>query len=135
MCSSRRRNAPQVPDSISDAAAVFAEPLAAACRIVEQGLAPAVAETAVLGDGKLGLLIAEVLARRGAPSLATISAPSVGGGGGGSGGGAGVSEAEGVTGASSGVGTTTLIGRHKEKMDMCCDGVIGAGENVGRREV
>ena len=54
----------QVPDSVTDAAAVFVEPLAAACRILEQGLVPPGADAAVLGDGKLGLLIAEVLARR-----------------------------------------------------------------------
>lgn len=112
----------QVPDSVSDAAAVFAEPLAAACRIVEQGLAPAAAKAAVLGDGKLGLLIAEVLARRGTPSAATIS----GGGGGGGG-------DEGSSGGP--VGSTTLIGRHQEKMEMCCAGVVGEESAVGGYEV
>lgn len=121
------QTAPQVPDSVSDAAAVFAEPLAAACRIVEQGLAPTDAKAAVLGDGKLGLLIAEVLARRGAPSAAAISASTICGGGG------GVGETESVTRGASvgGTGTTTLIGRHREKMEMCCAGVIDAGVNVG----
>lgn len=57
---------PQVPNNVSDAAAVFAEPLAAACRIVEQDLVPTEANAAVLGDGKLGLLVSEVLARRAA---------------------------------------------------------------------
>ncbi|CAN0001671.1 unnamed protein product, partial [Hapterophycus canaliculatus] len=58
------RNLHVVPDNVSDAAAVFAEPLAAACRIVEQDLVPAEANAAVIGDGKLGLLVSEVLARR-----------------------------------------------------------------------
>ena len=57
---------------MSDAAAVFAEPLAAACRIVEQGLVPPDANAAVLGDGKLGLLVAEVLARRATAATAGV---------------------------------------------------------------
>ncbi|MEW5299730.1 MAG: hypothetical protein WDW36_002716 [Sanguina aurantia] len=51
-----------VPDSLSDQQACFAEPLAAACRILEQGLPAQGTKVAVLGDGKLGLLIAQVLA-------------------------------------------------------------------------
>ena len=50
-----------VPDSISNEAAVFVEPLAAACEILDQASIPDDAEVAVLGDGKLGLLIAQVL--------------------------------------------------------------------------
>ena len=50
-----------VPDSISNEAAVFVEPLAAACEILDQANIPDDAEVAVLGDGKLGLLIAQVL--------------------------------------------------------------------------
>jgi len=53
-----------VPNSISNEAAVFTEPLAAACEILDQSAIPAGAEIAVLGDGKLGLLIAQVLASR-----------------------------------------------------------------------
>lgn len=60
-------NLHKVPDSMDDAVAVFAEPLAAACRIVEQGLVKYDAsrpdKVAILGDGKLGLMIAEVLGR------------------------------------------------------------------------
>jgi alcohol dehydrogenase len=41
--------------------AVFTEPLAAACEILDQVTMPAGATVAVLGDGKLGLLIAMVL--------------------------------------------------------------------------
>ncbi len=50
-----------VPDSVTDEAAVFVEPLAAACQILDQISMPAGSEVAVLGDGKLGLLIAQVL--------------------------------------------------------------------------
>ena len=40
---------------------MFVEPLAAACEILDQVTLPCAAEVAVLGDGKLGLLIALVL--------------------------------------------------------------------------
>jgi alcohol dehydrogenase len=50
-----------VPDSISDEQAVFVEPLAAACEILEQVDARKFREAAVLGDGKLAQLIALVL--------------------------------------------------------------------------
>lgn len=50
-----------VPDGVVDAHAVFAEPLAAACRILEQQTIQPKARVAILGDGKLGLLVAEVL--------------------------------------------------------------------------
>jgi threonine dehydrogenase-like Zn-dependent dehydrogenase len=56
-----------VPSDMPNEVAVFAEPLAAACRIVEQGLVSYTNEkpdrVAILGDGKLGLMIAEVLGR------------------------------------------------------------------------
>jgi threonine dehydrogenase-like Zn-dependent dehydrogenase len=55
------RNLHFVPDSVSDEAAVFTEPLAAACEILEQVQIPCSSMVAVLGDGKLGLLIAQVL--------------------------------------------------------------------------
>src|SRR4030095_8749168 len=48
-----------VPRTVPDHAAVFVEPLAAACEILEQVSFPRRAEIAVLGDGKLGLLIAQ----------------------------------------------------------------------------
>ena len=50
-----------VPDSVSDEEAVFVEPLAAACEILEQVNAKHFGEAAVLGDGKLAQLIALVL--------------------------------------------------------------------------
>jgi threonine dehydrogenase-like Zn-dependent dehydrogenase len=50
-----------VPDSVSDEQAVFVEPLAAACEILDQVHARQFREAAVLGDGKLAQLIALVL--------------------------------------------------------------------------
>nr|VFJ62506.1 MAG: Threonine dehydrogenase [Candidatus Kentron sp. FW] len=50
-----------VPDSITDEQAVFVEPLAAAWEIVEQVHIRSRHRVVVLGDGKLGLLIAQVL--------------------------------------------------------------------------
>src|SRR5437660_12363798 len=55
-----------VPDSIRTEHAVFTEPLAAACEILDQVKIPRGAPVAVLGDGKLGLLIAQVLQADGA---------------------------------------------------------------------
>jgi alcohol dehydrogenase len=54
-----------LPDTLPTERAVFAEPVAAACEILEQVDIPRGAEVAVLGDGKLGLLIAQVLHARG----------------------------------------------------------------------
>src|ERR1700736_216635 len=50
-----------IPDSISDEQAVFVEPLAAACEILDQVSVKQFSEAAVLGDGKLAQLIARVL--------------------------------------------------------------------------
>ncbi len=50
-----------IPDSVSDEQAVFVEPLAAACEILEQVNIKQFREAAVLGDGKLAQLIALVL--------------------------------------------------------------------------
>ena len=50
-----------IPDSISDEMAVFVEPLAAACEILDQVNVKQFREAAVLGDGKLAQLIARVL--------------------------------------------------------------------------
>jgi threonine dehydrogenase-like Zn-dependent dehydrogenase len=54
-----------VPDSIPDEVAVFTEPLAAACEILEQVHVHPTDRVIVLGDGKLGLLCAQVLALTG----------------------------------------------------------------------
>ena len=68
-------NLHKVPSTLTDEVAVFAEPLAAACRVVEQGLvqfmysdekrrnARGGDRVAILGDGKLGLCVAEILGR------------------------------------------------------------------------
>ena len=74
------RNLHPVPDSTPDGIAVFAEPLAAACEILEQVHVHPTDRVVVLGDGKLGLLCAQVLA---------------------------------LTGCD-----LTVIGRHKEKLDI-----------------
>jgi alcohol dehydrogenase len=55
------RNLHVLPSSISSEEAVFIEPLAAACEIVDQVKIPENVPVAVLGDGKLGLLVAQVL--------------------------------------------------------------------------
>jgi alcohol dehydrogenase len=56
-----------VPDTVSDEAAVFVEPLAAACRVLEQLPGPPTSiDAAVVGDGRLGLLVSQVLVRSGA---------------------------------------------------------------------
>src|SRR6185369_13386549 len=52
------RNLHVVPDSVSLERAVFTEPIAAACEILDQVSIPQDDPVAVLGDGKLGLLIA-----------------------------------------------------------------------------
>jgi threonine dehydrogenase-like Zn-dependent dehydrogenase len=59
-----------VPDEIPDAHAVFTEPLAAACGILERASISPESKVAVIGDGKLGLLCAQVIATTGArPNL------------------------------------------------------------------
>ena len=58
-------NLRRVPDSLPDEAAVFVEPVAAAFEILEQMPTDAGREAVVLGDGKLGLLVAQVLAQAG----------------------------------------------------------------------
>ncbi len=50
-----------VPRAIPTDVAVFTEPIAAACEILDQSAIPEGESVAVLGDGKLGLLIAQVL--------------------------------------------------------------------------
>ena len=59
------RNLHLVPDSIANQRAVFTEPLAAACEILDQVSIPQGATVAILGDGKLGLLIAMALRAHG----------------------------------------------------------------------
>jgi alcohol dehydrogenase len=59
-----------VPSAIPDEWAVFTEPLAAACEIAEQVAIRPSQRVVVLGDGKLGLLIAQVLQLTGCDLLA-----------------------------------------------------------------
>jgi threonine dehydrogenase-like Zn-dependent dehydrogenase len=68
-------NLHEVPDGVSADAAAFLEPLAAAFEILEQvHVRPGLACT-VLGDGKLGLLAAQVLHQAGARVLAVGKHP------------------------------------------------------------
>ncbi len=60
------RNLRRVPRDIPSQHAAFVEPLAAACEILDQVRIPSGALVAVLGDGKLGLLIGQVLKAHGA---------------------------------------------------------------------
>ncbi len=55
------RNLHVVPDEIPDEAAVFVEPLAAAAEVLDCARVVPSPRAAVLGDGRLGLLIAQVL--------------------------------------------------------------------------
>jgi threonine dehydrogenase-like Zn-dependent dehydrogenase len=57
-----RRNVHLVPDVISNEEAIFVEPLAAAFQIVKQVALDQRQKIIVVGDGKLGLLIIQVLA-------------------------------------------------------------------------
>ncbi|HEV8203082.1 MAG TPA: alcohol dehydrogenase catalytic domain-containing protein [Pyrinomonadaceae bacterium] len=59
----------RVPDNIADEHAVFTEPLAAACGILERATINKSERVAVIGDGKLGLLCAQVIALTGATVL------------------------------------------------------------------
>lgn len=55
-----------VPENIPDQQAVFTEPLAAACGVLERASIAQTDRVAVIGDGKLGLLCAQVVALTGA---------------------------------------------------------------------
>ncbi len=55
-----------IPAALSNDQAVFIEPVAAACEILDQVKLVAGTPVALLGDGKLGLLIAQVLQAHGA---------------------------------------------------------------------
>ena len=64
-----QRNLFVVPDEVTDEHAVFTEPLAAACGILERTAINEDTKVAVIGDGKLGLLCAQVVALTGARVL------------------------------------------------------------------
>jgi threonine dehydrogenase-like Zn-dependent dehydrogenase len=59
----------RVPDRLPDEHAVFTEPLAAACGINERVSFDGTEHVAVIGDGKLGLLCAQVIALTGSSVL------------------------------------------------------------------
>jgi threonine dehydrogenase-like Zn-dependent dehydrogenase len=61
-----QRNLWLVPDSISDDSAVFTEPLAAACQILEMAVICPTDRVILIGAGKLGLLAAQVVRLTGA---------------------------------------------------------------------
>jgi len=63
------RNLLTVPANVPDEHAVFTEPLAAACGILERTTIDRSTRVGVIGDGKLGLLCAQVIALTGAPVL------------------------------------------------------------------
>jgi len=63
-------NLQAVPDSVTDDEAVFTEPLAASVEILEQVHLRPSDTVVVLGDGKLGLLCAQVMATTGCNLLA-----------------------------------------------------------------
>jgi threonine dehydrogenase-like Zn-dependent dehydrogenase len=63
-------NLHSVPDAVPDEAAVFVEPLAAAFEILQQLSVEPGGRAVVLGDGKLGLLVAQVIHDAGARVLA-----------------------------------------------------------------
>jgi alcohol dehydrogenase len=56
-----------LPDAVDDDHAVFVEPLAAACQILKQMKLDGRTWVTVLGDGRLGLLVAQVLRNAGCP--------------------------------------------------------------------
>ena len=61
------RNLHVLPEAMQIEHALFTEPLAAACEILDQVRIPCGETVAVLGDGKLGLLIAMLLQAHGYP--------------------------------------------------------------------
>lgn len=62
-CTLPLENLHEVPTEITDDEAVFVEPLAAACEILEPGVIQPEDRVCLLGDGKLAQLIAQVLVR------------------------------------------------------------------------
>jgi threonine dehydrogenase-like Zn-dependent dehydrogenase len=65
-----RKNLHPVPDSVSTDAATFTEPIAAALEIQEQVTITPQTKVLVVGDGKLGQLVAQTLALTGCDLLA-----------------------------------------------------------------
>ena len=66
------QNLHSVPDNIADEQAVFVEPIAAACEILTQIDVPSSATVIVIGVGKLGMLVAQVLQTTGANVIGVV---------------------------------------------------------------
>ena len=66
-----------VPERISDDEAVFVEPLAAACQITRQIQIEPETRVCVLGDGKLGLLVVQVLAPKSIEKMSRVGLPGL----------------------------------------------------------
>ena len=66
------RNLHRVPDGVSDAQAVFVEPLAAAAEILEQVHVSPSARVVVVGVGRLGMLCVQVLHQTGAEVIGVV---------------------------------------------------------------
>jgi threonine dehydrogenase-like Zn-dependent dehydrogenase len=94
-----------VPDDVTDEEACFAEPLAAACRVAEQGLIRPNEHIAVIGDGKLGRLVAHVIATYQAQQNQNSSQTTT-------------DDAAVPTPSSSSSSSITCFGRHQNKLDL-----------------
>ena len=64
-----------IPDALDNESAVFVEPAAAACRVAEQVAVGPGMRAAVVGSGRLGLLVAQVLRTHGAQVTAIVRSP------------------------------------------------------------
>ena len=65
-----------IPEAIDDLTAVFVEPTAAACRVTEQVTIEHGMRAAVVGAGRLGLLVAQVLRTHGAETTVVARSAS-----------------------------------------------------------
>jgi threonine dehydrogenase-like Zn-dependent dehydrogenase len=65
-----------VPDSLDDLSAVFVEPTAAAYRVAEQVKIESGTRAAVVGAGRLGVLVAQVLREQGAETVVFVRSKS-----------------------------------------------------------
>jgi len=74
-CKLPAKNLTAVPDSVSDVLAVFTEPTAAALRILDQVQVKPSDRVIVVGAGRLGLLIAQVLKNTGCDLKVVVRRP------------------------------------------------------------
>lgn len=66
------RNLHRIPDNVSDIEAVFTEPLAAACQILQQVHLRPTEPVYILGVGRLGMLCAQVIHQAGVPVIGIV---------------------------------------------------------------